>query len=143
MRILLLSLSLLLAACQHPTTTNDALALYPELTATGIAPISSQPGETLELREQQAMRAARLEAYRELAEQIYGVHVNSQSEVESLSLNQDKYTSDVKGLVKGAEIIRIYPVGDNYVAELRLDYHKAMLLKQQLVKPSPKKSVYY
>ena len=50
---------------------------FPVLTATGFAPIDAQPGETPQHKDLAAMRASKLEAYRELAEQVYGQRISA------------------------------------------------------------------
>ena len=49
------------------------------LTGVGFAPISSQPAKTDEERRLLAIRASHLAALRNLAEQVYGVKLQSQS----------------------------------------------------------------
>ncbi|TKB47270.1 flagellar biosynthesis protein FlgP [Ferrimonas sediminicola] len=116
---------------------------FPILTAKGIAPISAQLGENRELKVQQAMRAAKLDAYRELAEQIYGVRVSGTGRMDQQLLQSDRFQTQVDGLVRGAEVVRLYPVGDNYVAELKLDYRKVWLLYQQVPRQRIKNVIYY
>lgn len=45
---------------------------YPVLKAIGYAPISSQRGESDSMKLIMAMKASKLDAYRELTEQVYG-----------------------------------------------------------------------
>ncbi|BDY03999.1 MULTISPECIES: LPP20 family lipoprotein [unclassified Ferrimonas] len=116
---------------------------FPILTAKGIAPISAQLGDNRDLKVQQAMRAAKLDAYRELAEQIYGVRVSGTGRMDQQLLQSDQFQTQVDGLVRGAEVVRIYPVGDNYVAELKLDYKKVWQLYQQAPRQRIKNVIYY
>ncbi|WP_028113142.1 LPP20 family lipoprotein [Ferrimonas kyonanensis] len=146
MRSWILVVALVMAGCQNNAYVEYetvAPTSFPILTAKGIAPISSQQGDTPALRQQQAMRAAKLDAYRELAEQIYGVRVSGTSAIDQQLLQGDRFETQIDGLVRGAEVVRIYPVGDNYVAELKLDYEKVWQLFQQAPKQRIKSVVYY
>lgn len=49
-------------------------------------------------------RAAKLDAYRRLAERIYGTVITSETTVKDLTLKNDVIVNEVKGLVKGATI---------------------------------------
>ncbi|MGL5007986.1 MAG: LPP20 family lipoprotein [Plesiomonas sp.] len=92
------------------------------LNAVGYAPIAVQAGKTAQERQLQAMRASRLDAYRDMAEQLYGLKVSSHTHVlSSGSLRDAGVQTQAAGWVRGAQVVRSYPVGDNYVTELRLD----------------------
>lgn len=95
---------------------------FPVLRATGYASISRQPGATAELRQVKAMRASKLEAYRELSEQVNGIYIDASS---GLNANNVEVNSTVKteaeGYVHGARVIRQYAMGDIYATELELD----------------------
>ena len=94
---------------------------YPVLRATGYAVFSKQPGPTKSERMIQAMRASKLDAYRELTEQLNGLYINSETGLKNTRQAKDTLTSQVEGFVHGASVIRQYPVGDTYATELELD----------------------
>ena len=50
-------------------------ASYPVLTAIGYAPIEPQQGSNANVKLLMAMKTSKLEAYRELAEQVYGQRI--------------------------------------------------------------------
>ncbi len=50
------------------------------------------------------LRAAKVDAYRKLAEQIYGSVVTSKTTIRDMAAESDQITSRVDGLVKGAEV---------------------------------------
>lgn len=52
-----------------------------------------------------AKRAAMVDAYRNLAEVISGVQIDSQTTVENLMLKSDSIRSEVSGFIKGAKIL--------------------------------------
>ena len=54
---------------------------FPTLTATGYAVVSTQPGQNVEQKRLMAIRSARMAAMRELAEQIHGLKVDSNTTV--------------------------------------------------------------
>ena len=94
---------------------------FPILHATGYASISRQSGSQAE-REIKAMRASKLDAYRELTEQVNGIYLKSKSQVaQSTRETSDSIKTEVEGYVHGARVIRQYPVGDVYATELELD----------------------
>ena len=68
-----------------------------------------------------AIRASKLDAYRELTEQVYGQQIQGQTEMKNLVSSDDKLRSKVSGVIRGARIVKVYPVGDTYATELELD----------------------
>ncbi|RXJ72890.1 flagellar biosynthesis protein FlgP [Veronia nyctiphanis] len=119
-KILTLSAVMLLSACQ-PLSQMTPMEV---LTAVGTASISAQDGKTLEEKRFKAIKASKLEAYRELSEQIYGFRVSGEMEIDKERLGIDKANGEVDGIIRGAEVIASYPVGDSYVTEMRLDLRK-------------------
>ncbi|MGR5064420.1 LPP20 family lipoprotein [Photobacterium sp. DNB22_13_2] len=94
------------------------------ITAVGYASISEQPGKNMEEKRMRAMRASKLDAYRELTEQVYGIRISARSEMDDQQLNFESNDSSVDGSIRGAEVIRSYPLGDNYVTEMQLDLNR-------------------
>ncbi|UGA56441.1 LPP20 family lipoprotein [Vibrio sp. VB16] len=99
------------------------------LTAVGYASVSEQKGESVEEQRIRAMRASKIDAYRELAEQIYGMRVSGRASLQDQRLGTELTTGSVDGVIRGAEVVRSYPVGDSYVTELELDVTKMDRLK--------------
>ncbi|MDD1783301.1 flagellar biosynthesis protein FlgP [Enterovibrio sp. ZSDZ35] len=117
---------LMLTACQPLTTIrSDEL-----LTAVGTASISAQRGDTLEEKQFRAMRASKLEAYKELSEQVYGVRISGLTEVDDQSLGQDRTHGASDGIIRAAEVISSYKVGDSYVTEMELNLRKMNKMKE-------------
>ena len=95
---------------------------FPVLHATGYAVISRQPGRTEDEREIMAMRASKVEAYRELTEQVNGLYLKSATVLSGNTRQvRDSVSTEVEGFVHGARVIRQYPAGDTYATELELD----------------------
>ena len=100
------------------------------LTAVGTASISAQMGSTQEEKQFKAMRASKLEAYKELSEQIYGLRVSGNINVDDQRLSNDKTNGAVDGIIRGAELVSSYVVGDSYITELKLNLRKMDRMKQ-------------
>ncbi len=95
---------------------------FPVLRATGYASISRQSGATREMKQLKAMRASKMEAYRELSEQLNGVYINASNSLNSNSIEtSNSVRTEVDGFVHGARVIRQYALGDTYATELELD----------------------
>ncbi|AUI85561.1 flagellar biosynthesis protein FlgP [Vibrio azureus] len=94
------------------------------LVAVGYASVSEQAGRTLEDKRVRAMRASKIDAYRELAEQVYGMRISGRAELEDQRLGVENTRGEVDGVIRGAEVVRSYLVEDSYVTELRLDIRK-------------------
>lgn len=94
------------------------------LTAVGYANISEQRGRDEAEKQVRAMRASKIDAYRELAEQVYGMRISGRAELQDQRLGTELTAGAVDGVIRGAEVVRSYKVGDSYVTELRLDIRK-------------------
>lgn len=93
--------------------------------ATGYAPISLQPGETQQQKQLNAMRASKLRAYQELAAQINGQYIFGTTSVESMVLKNDQFKAAVAGIVRGARVVKTYPVAeDTYATVLEVDLNQ-------------------
>nr|WP_315918750.1 flagellar assembly lipoprotein FlgP [Vibrio fluvialis] len=118
--LFLLIATLVMSGCQPLQT------MRPDdwLTAVGYASISEQKGRDDEEKQVRAMRASKIDAYRELAEQVYGMRVSGRAELQDQRLGTELTSGAVDGVIRGAEVVRSYKVGDSYVTELRLDIRK-------------------
>lgn len=94
---------------------------FPVLRSSGYAIISQQDGPTNIEKTIQAMRASKLDAYRELSEQVWGVYIKSNTNLADTRQTYNGIYSEVEGVIHGARVIRQYPSGDSYVTELELD----------------------
>lgn len=116
---------------------------FPVLHAVGYAPISLQPGSTEQQKAIMAMKASKLEAYRELAEQVYGQKVDAQTSVQGMVANNDSLKVRVQGVVRGAKVIKSYAVGDTYATEVELDMKLVHDLYVGQTRPRSVKKVTY
>ena len=108
-------------AVHYTDTGVNELDDYPVLRATGYAVLSKQKGATMAEKQINAMRASKMEAYRELTEQPVGVYVKAHNRNTNNIEREDRLVTEVEGLVHGARVVRQYPLGDTYCTELELD----------------------
>ncbi|MGB2741594.1 MAG: LPP20 family lipoprotein [Cognaticolwellia sp.] len=95
---------------------------FPVLTAIGQAPISLQKSEHKTQRMLMAISASKIAAYAELAEQVYGQSIDGKTTMSNLVIEDQKLRASVQGIIRGAKVVKSYPVGDSYTTELSLDF---------------------
>ena len=79
-----------------------------------------------------AIRAARMSAMREFAEQIHGLKVDSNTTVIDLMVQNDTFRGIVSGVIRGARTVRINPTGsDTYETVLEIDQDMVAYLFRQ------------
>ena len=125
--ILILSALLLTSACsviydKHVQWQTVKPEVLPVLYATGFAPISMQKSTNETQRMLMAIKASKIAAYAELAEQVYGQQVSSKVSVADLLIEDQQLTASIKGVIRGAKVVKSYPVGDVYTTELQLNF---------------------
>ena len=133
----LLAVCLCLSACVAPAGEFESAASSATVTAgqpplmleqvdgimaTGYAVIDVQKGQTHAQRRLMAIRASKLDAYRNLTEQVYGLYVESSSQMGDLALLNENVRARVQGLVYGSRLVSITPVGgETYETKLALE----------------------
>ena len=60
-----------------------------------------------------AIRASKLDAYRALAEQLYGVKIDSNTAISTLTAKNDSFRARVNAVVRGARVVSVTPMADN------------------------------
>lgn len=88
------------------------------ITATGYAPISAQPGATQGQRVLNAMRASKLRAYQELAAIVHGQYLFGTTRVKDMVVSSDQFDSAVGGIVRGARVVKSYPLQEDIYATI-------------------------
>ena len=123
--ILLLLSSVFLASCTTHRVTHYARETpdeFPVLRSVGYGIVDVQPGPTRSEKILQAIRASRLDAYRELTEQVYGQQLDASTTVADMTVMSDTFRAKVEGVIYGAVLVSITPVGeDTYETTLSLD----------------------
>lgn len=91
------------------------------ITATGYAVIDIQNSDVPAQRRLLAIRASKLDAYRTLAEQVYGQYLDATTTVADLAIVSDSFRARVEGVIYGARLESIKPVGqESYEVTLSL-----------------------
>lgn len=130
-RVLMVMLMMMLSSCMisdrgSPASVMNMIEASDTIRATGYAVINLQASDLPEQRRLLAIRASRLDAYRSLAEQVYGQFIDSNSTVNDLVLSNDSFRARVQGVIYGAELESITPVGaDTY--EVTLSLHRSVV----------------
>jgi outer membrane protein FlgP len=90
--------------------------------ATGYAVIGIQNHKNPSQQRLLAIRASKLDAYRALTEQVYGQHLDATTTVADMTIMNDTFRAKVEGVIYGAVLVSITPVGDEtYETTLSLD----------------------
>ncbi|MFM1925934.1 MAG: hypothetical protein RIT44_1740 [Pseudomonadota bacterium] len=125
---------------QKPTTVSAASMVTPlvekieNLTATGYAVVSVQSHKIPAQQRLMAIRASKLEAYRALTEQVYGLQLDANSTVADMMVTHDTFRSKVQGIIYGATLVSITPVSeDTYETTLSLDKSVVKELRQAYI----------
>ena len=88
----------------------------------GFAQIAGQPGKTTNEKRLMAIRAARMDALRDLTEQVHGIKINAQTTISQAVVRDDSLSAIVQGTLRGARTLRVTPKGsDSYEVEMVLD----------------------
>ena len=100
-------------------TAETSKYYVPSVTAVGFSSIAIQPSKSLNQRRLMAIRAAKLDAYRNLTEQLYGIYIQGETTIGEAVLTSDKLGAALRGTVIGARTVKIEPTGsDTYQVEL-------------------------
>lgn len=92
------------------------------ITATGYAVVTVQNHKNPAQQRLMAIRASKLDAYRNLTEQVYGQQLDASSTVADMVVTNDTFRAKVEGVIYGARLVSITPVGeDTYETTLSLD----------------------
>lgn len=112
-----------LARVEQVMDAADQVAVtVPTIRGMGYAVVSAQPGNNLNHRRLNAIRVARLDAMRNLTEQIHGVRIDATTTVAEAVLQSDTMRSTLAGMLRGARTVHIQPRGsDTYEVMLEID----------------------
>ena len=117
------SINLAMAPEAEPKSLTAPLVEKREtITATGYAVVAVQNHKNPAQQRLMAIRASKLDAYRNLTEQVYGQQLDASSTVADMVVTNDTFRTKVEGIIYGARLISITPVGeDTYETTLSLD----------------------
>ncbi len=146
--LLLTASSLAISSCssvydKHVQWQAVAPEAFPIIRGIGYAPISLQKSEHETQRMLMAIKASKIAAYSELAEQIYGQQVSSKTSMADLLIEDQQLASSVQGLIRGAKVVKSYPIGDTYTTELQLDFKDVYEIYQASLNRMEIKEVQY
>jgi hypothetical protein len=110
-------------SCEEPANMITPMTEKREtLVATGYAVISIQNHRNASQQRLLAIRASKLDAYRALTEQVYGQQLDANTTIADMTVMSDTFRARVEGVVYGAVLVSITPVGDDtYETTLSLD----------------------
>jgi len=90
--------------------------------ATGYAVIGVQNNKNAPQQRLLAIRAAKIDAYRGLAEQVYGLNLDANTTVSEMTVMNDTFRTRVEGVIFGAKLTSITPLNnDTYEVTMSLD----------------------
>ena len=81
--------------------------------ATGYAVISVQKADTPAQQRILSIKASKLDAYKVLMEQVYGQFLDANTTVSEMIVQSDTFRAKVQGVIYGAKLVSITPVGDD------------------------------
>ena len=117
--------------------------VFPIIRSIGYAPISLQNSDHKTQRMLMAIKASKIAAYAELAEQVYGQQISSKTTMADMIIENQKLAASVQGLIRAAKVIKSYPVGDTYTTELQLDFKDVYEIYQASLNRKEIKEVQY
>ena len=110
------------ADASKPSLITPLVEKRETIMATGYAVISIQNHKNPSQQRLLAIRASKLDAYRALTEQVYGQHLDATTTVADMTIMSDTFRAKVEGVIYGAVLVSITPVGDDtYETTLSLD----------------------
>ncbi len=126
--IALSSIAVLATSCSTTMDEYNAAAVETminekgNIRATGYAVINVQAHDNPAQQRLLAIRASKLDAYRSLMEQVYGQYLDVNTTVGQMIVESDTFRARVQGVIYGAYLVSITPVGDDtYEVTLSLD----------------------
>ena len=94
----------------------------PTITGVGFSAVSIQPGKNLNQKRIMAIKAARLDALRQLTEQIHGIQLTGSTKIAEAIVQSDTLRADIQGVILGARTVKIEPSSsDTYEVAVEID----------------------
>jgi hypothetical protein len=99
----------------------STVAMPHKIEAVGYATISQFKNYPKAQQRLLAMRAAKLDAYRAIVEELYGTHLKGNTTIRDMVIENDSYRAYFDSMVRGIHLLSITPKGnDIYEAEVEL-----------------------
>lgn len=93
-------------------------------TGVGVAAVRPDDPRPLVVKQLMAIRAAKLEALRSLAEQTQGITLNSKSELAGTTLVNDRLIIETQTVLQGVRFVKVEPLQNGfYQAIAEIDLH--------------------
>jgi len=106
---------------EYAKTITPPVFKEPVIVSNGYANISAQLSDNPSQRRLMAIRASKIDAYRNLTEKVYGQNIDATTTVEDMVATNDAIRARVQGLIYGARLVSISPIGgDSYETRLEL-----------------------
>ena len=94
----------------------------PTITGVGFSAVSIQPSKNLNQKRIMAIKAARLDALRQLTEQIHGIQLTGSTKIAEAIVQSDTLRADIQGVILGARTVKIEPSSsDTYEVVVEID----------------------
>jgi hypothetical protein len=127
-----LTVSLLLSACATTKVQPENIQMVAPpsriLTAIGYGTVDKSDKFSRSQIRLMAMRAAKMDAYRALTEQIYGLKLDGKTTVENMVVTHDSYRAFINAYLRGARVTRVtatntdpYAGDDTFETALEID----------------------
>lgn len=107
-----------------PAPVEKAPSQLIKISGIGYGTASTYEGYTEGQKRLMAIRSSKLDAYRSLAEQLFGIKIDSNTSVSTLMAKNDNFRARINAVVRGARVVSITPMpDDNYetVLEVYID----------------------
>ena len=108
-----------LSACSHYSATDNHYAFeqpIKKLTATGYGTAEKSDKYSRSQIKLMSIRSSKLDAYRSLSEQVYGVRLTGITTVENMIITHDSYKSFVDAYLRGAKVLRSVAINKDMYA---------------------------
>ncbi len=108
-------------AIQNLSQASRASNQLIKVSGIGFGATSTYEGFTVGQQRLMAIRASKLDAYRSLAEQLFGIRIDSNTSVSTLMARNDNFRARINAVVRGARVVSITPMADgNYETVLEV-----------------------
>ena len=119
--VLLMVLFLIAGCVTNEYPYSAPVGINDRVVGVGYAVINAQPGNSPEEKRLMAIKVSKLEAYKSLAEQLYGQYLESRGSLRNLKMEEEALVSRVEGLIVGARVVSIKPIStDSYETILEI-----------------------